>query len=414
MNSERFPGVSAIIVKNGEIVWLESYNYTDIGKNVLVEDTTILLLASLSKVFTGTAMMHLKENGQVNLDEDVDNFLPWALNTPGFTSDPITVRQLMTHTSSINDNGPVANTYYDYPDPTISLADCMQRYFATNRSDYNASNNFLSNKPGTKYQYSNMATALNGYLCEVIAGAPFDQYCNTQVFEPLSMTKTAWFMADLHSKHVARHYQYQSGNYMPYPHYGFADYPNGQLRSSVRDMGNFMTAYLNGGMFAAYKLLYPESIQEMWSAQIPSLESTQGLNWYQEEFAHNGEATMLWGHNGGEDGVSTEMYMDPKNEIGICVLTNGEGNAFPICEELYKYALTLNTTTSDVNLESNAITLHPNPASGYFTITGTTSVYNVKILNAMGFVYQNINGTGDITIDISDLPSGLFFCFYSE
>ncbi|MFT6808000.1 MAG: CubicO group peptidase (beta-lactamase class C family) [Saprospiraceae bacterium] len=66
MNSERFPGVSAIIVKNGEIVWLESYNYTDIGKNVLVEDTTILLLASLSKVFTGTAMMHLKENGQVN------------------------------------------------------------------------------------------------------------------------------------------------------------------------------------------------------------------------------------------------------------------------------------------------------------------------------------------------------------
>lgn len=345
MNSERLPGVSTVIVKDGKIVWLKSYGLADVQNAVPVTDTTVFLLASISKVFTGTAAMQLHQNGTINLDDDINQYLPWTLQIPGHTSAPITFRQLMTHSSSIQDNDVPMDTYYDYPDPSISLADCMQRYFSTSGADYNPTANFLPNAPGTVFEYSNMATALNGYLVELASGLPFDAYCNSNIFNPLCMRKTSWFFADFDSAHVARPYRYVAGNYVPYNHYGFADYPDGQLRSNVTDMANFMITYLNGGSFGANSILSSASITEMWTPQIPSLEPNQGLNWYQEELYHSSGTSWLWGHNGGEQGASTDMYLDPVNKIGICVLSNGEGDALFICDELYDYALSLNSAT---------------------------------------------------------------------
>ncbi|HNI44466.1 MAG TPA: serine hydrolase domain-containing protein, partial [Chitinophagales bacterium] len=345
MDTEHFPGVSTVIVKNNKIVWIESYGFADVANSIPVRDTTVFLLASVSKVFTGTAAMQLVENNVIDLDDDVNQYLPWTLQIPGFTTNPVTFKQLMTHTSSIEDNDAVMDTYYDYPDPSITLPDCMQRYFATNGSDYSPTANFLPNTPGSVYEYSNIATALNGYLVELASGMPFDQYCNVNIFDKLCMDKTSWFFADFNEADVARPYAYSGGNYVPYPHYGFADYPDGQLRSNVVDMANFMIAYLNGGTLNGNSILSPAAINQMWTPQIPSLDPTQGLNWYQEELYHSNGTSLLWGHNGGENGVSTELYLDPINKIGICVLTNGEGDALFICDELYDYALNLSTTS---------------------------------------------------------------------
>ena len=346
MTQEKLPGVATIIVKDGAIVWIESYGFADIGNNILVQDSTVFLLASISKVFTGTAVMQLFENGIIDLDEDINNHLPFNVDNPNFVSDSITFRDIMTHSSSIQDNGPVMDTYYDYPDPSIALSDVMELYFSITGADYDPVANFLSGAPGSTSEYSNIATALNGYLVESATGMPFDDYCDNNIFEPLCMNKTAWHMADFDTTHVARPYQYTGGNYVPYAHYGFADYPDGQLRSNVSDLGNFMIAYLNGGTFGGSSILNQTSINEMWSLQIPDLDPLQGLNWYQEEIFHSNGSSMLWGHNGGESGASTDMYLDPVNNIGICVLTNGEGDALSICDELYDYVLSLNPSSS--------------------------------------------------------------------
>ena len=345
MNLENFPGVSTIIVKDGEIVWLESYGFADVDNSVPAEDTTVFLLASLSKLFTGTAAMQLYESGLSVLDADINAFMPWPIEIPGFENDSITIRQLMTHTGSIED-GPAMDLYYDYPDPSISLEECIQRYLTVGGTDYNAVTNFYNNSPGTAYNYSNMGTALSGYITQSITGVPFDDYCDNNIFDPLCMEKTAWHFSDFDSSHVARPYSFQNGNYVAYPHYGFADYPDGQLRSNVIDLGNFMIAYLNGGTLGSNSILNNASINEMLSAQVPSLDPTQGLNWYQEELFYSGGSAMLWGHNGGENGVSTDLYIDPINNIGICVLTNGEGDALYTCDELYDYALSLNPSSS--------------------------------------------------------------------
>ena len=378
MNTEHFPGVSTIIVKDGEIVWIESYGYADVDNMVPVEDTTVFLLASMSKVFTGTASMQLFEQGLIDLDTDISSYLTWPLDIPGYESDSVTIRQLMTHTSSIED-GPAMDLYYDYPDPTISLGDCIQRYFSMSGADYDPIDNFFDNAPGTTYNYSNMGTALNGFVTESVSGIPFDDFCEDNIFDPLCMKKTAWHFADFDSVHIARPYQYTGGNYVAYPHYGFADYPDGQLRSNSLDLGNFMIAYLNGGTLGTNSILNQLSINEMWTPQVPALDPTQGLNWYQEELFYNGGSSMLWGHNGGEDGVSTDMYLDPINNIGICVLTNGEGNAIYICDELYDYALSLNPVASI------------NPECGGTNSIDTLTSDNAEIVKIVDFMGREID-----------------------
>ena len=371
MNSERLPGVATVIVKDGEIVWLQAYGLADVENNVPVTNNTVFLLASISKVFTGTAVMKLYEDGQLDLDEDINHHLPFPIEVPGHESDSITFRQIMTHSASIQD-GPAMDGYYDYPDPSITLADCIQRYFSTSGSDYDASQNFLTDAPGTVNEYSNMATALNGYLVEEIAGLPFDQYCDQNIFDPLCMDHTAWYISAFDTNDVARPHQWSGGQYVPYAHYGFADYPDGQLRSNTVDLAKFMIATLQGGSFNGNQYLTANSLTQMMTVQDANLEPTQGLNYYQEEIYHSNGTAWLWGHNGGESGTSTDFYFDPVNNIGLAVLANGEGSNLAICDELYDYALGLSTSgvgnpaCDPVGITEGegqliALAVHPNP-----------------------------------------------------
>lgn len=105
MDAEKAPGMTTLIVKNGEIVWIESYGWADVQHAVAVENSTVFLLASVSKVFTGTAMMLLHESGQLDLDADINDYLPFSIQVPNFEGTSITSRMLMTHTASIADNG---------------------------------------------------------------------------------------------------------------------------------------------------------------------------------------------------------------------------------------------------------------------------------------------------------------------
>lgn len=376
MSTRHFPGVSTIIVKNGEIVWVESYGYSDIANSVEVGDTSVFLLASVSKLFTGTAAMQLHESGVIDLDTDINQYLPWSVEIPNYTNDPITARQLMMHTSSIKDNWGTMNTYYGYPDPTLSLANCMGNYFPMTGSDYNASGNFYNTAPGTAYNYSNMASALNGYLVEVNSGIPFDDYCDNQLFEPICMENTAWHYSDFNPSQVATPYYYDNGSYTSYDQYGFADYPDGQLRSTVLDLGNFMIAILNGGTFEGNTILDPSSVNEMLSFQVPALNANQGLNWYQQLLYHSSGQEMLWSHSGGEKGVNTNLFLDPQNDIGLCVLTNGEGDGLYICDHLYDYALNM--------LVNNSIAPGCNSSAGINNLVDQNEKQLVKIIDFMG------------------------------
>jgi CubicO group peptidase (beta-lactamase class C family) len=209
---------------------------------------------------------------------------------------------------------------------------------------------------------------------------------------------------------------------VPYDHYGFADYPNGQLRSTVLDLGNFMIAYLNGGTLGSNTILNPATVNEMLSPQIPLLDTTQGLNWYRTKLYHSGGETMLWGHGGGEKGVSTNLYLDPQNNIGICVLTNGEGDGLYICDELYDHALNMTVNSSitpncfptigdnELDFHKEEIVIYPNPAKEFIRVeTDLTEDTHYNIYSISGkLVLSGIVNSQNKSINLPDLSTGLY------
>ncbi|TVR76249.1 MAG: T9SS C-terminal target domain-containing protein [Chitinophagaceae bacterium] len=426
MDSRRLPGTSTVVVKDGEIVWMQSYGYANTDLQAPFTDTTSLMLASISKVFTGVALMQLYEDGLFSLDDDINDYLPFDVLIPNYESHPITFRMLMTHTSSIRDNWNAMNNYYNNNgDPTISLAECMERYFSTSGSDYNQNQNFFNSQPGTVYQYSNMASALSGYLVEVISGMPFNEYCNQHIFTPFCMNNTRWFLSEYPNLNaVANPHDFFSSQYDPIDHYGFADYPNGLLRSNVSDLANFMITILQNGTFHNEELLSSASINSMFTEQIPSIETRQGLKFYKENFSVSGGNILLWGHSGGEYGIGTEMYFDHDNNMGIAVIANGDNDPYEILEILYDYGLTLSPSgvgNPDCDFISsiqetkalNSFTIYPNPANDIVIFENdnlTTDQHKIIISDLTGRkIIQALTSEPKKEINVSNLPMGVYF-----
>lgn len=206
---------------------------------------------------------------------------------------------------------------------------------------------------------------------------------------------------------------------MPYAHYGFADYPDGQLRSSILDLANFLIMYLQDGAFNGQQLLSAGTLNEMLTPQVPALEATQGLNWYIEDiFLTGGETVSVWGHNGGESGVSTDMYIDPTNNMGVAVISNGEGDNLYVVDELYNYGLTLSASgvgnppcesvgISFVNSAPSLIA-YPIPASDFINVK-LSSNQEVRISDTAGsIVFQRNYKQGTAVIPVTDIAPGIY------
>lgn len=425
MNSQKLPGASTVIVKGGEIVWIESYGFANTDLQTAFMDTTSLMLASVSKVFTGVAILQLSDAGLIALDDNINEYLPFDISIPNHASTPITFQMLLTHTSSIADNWNAMDGYYnDNGDPTIPLEECMQRYFSSAGQDYSATANFINDQPGTVYEYSNMATALSGYLVELISEMPFNEYCNQNIFDPLCMNNTRWFLSEFSNLNaVANPHDYFAAQYEPIEHFGFADYPNGMLHSNSKDLANFMIALLQNGAFNNIELLYPATVSEIFTPQIPAIEPTQGLQFYLETFFSGSGSISLWGHSGAEYGIDTHLYFDRENDLGIAVLTNGNDDSTEILEVLYDYGLTLSTSgvgnpacdfTSNVQ-ETNDVTnvsVYPNPANKAVTFEVDilkNDKYEIIISDLTGqqimstYIFDNKKN-----ISTSNLPVGMY------
>ena len=126
MNYYNIPGLAACIVKDGEIYWTGTYGYANIEDSVEVSDSTLFILASVSKTITGVALMQLWEKGLFQLDDDVNNYLPFEVHNPNHPDSIITFRMLLTHTSSINDNWDEMPYYAG--DSPIPLGEYLENY----------------------------------------------------------------------------------------------------------------------------------------------------------------------------------------------------------------------------------------------------------------------------------------------
>ena len=416
MQTFNLPGVSTAIVKGGKIVWMKSYGYANTLTQKPYADTTSQMLASVSKVFAGVTLMQLHEDGAFNLGDSINKFLPFPIRVPNYESTPITFKMLLTHTASIQDSQ-AGDDYYNWNgDPTISLADVCQRFFSTSGQDYSATENFVNSAPGSTFKYTNMGTALEGYLVELIAQKPFHTYCNENIFNLLCMNRTRWNFSEFSdTTTVANPHDNAGAVYTPKAHYGFADFPSGGLKSNVTDLANFMVTLLNGGSLNGSSILNSATIDSMLKSAVPSVDATMGLQFYTSTFTINGAQKSLWGHGGEEAGIQTEMYFDKSSDMGVVALANSRNSVKNIFEILFEYGLTL-SSASGRDLTCGAVTsvdetdetvgkTFPNPTHNF-----------VQIQNFTEDIWQLHDITGKIissgttaTVDLSNVKSGLYF-----
>lgn len=416
MASKHISGLSAVLIKNGKLAWKGHYGLANRSENQPVTDSTIFMIASISKTITATALMHLWETTGFDLDADIQDFLPFEVRNPQHPDAIITARQLLTHTSSIRDNW--NELPYFEGDSPISLADFLYDYLDPQGANYHEDLNYYSYPPQTQYNYCNVSTALCGYLVETISGMPFNTYCNLHLFQPLCMEHTGWFLSEIDQNLVAHPYTYAGGNYHDEGLYGYPDYPDGQLRTTAISLAKFLWMHMNNGAFDGTQILDNNTVAAMRTIQFPNIADDQGLIWYFYTEADG----LWWGHNGGDLGISTDMYFNETTGTGLVVLTNGEGNHLPIWNKILEAADTMNidqapdmaclieTPVSTPQRPLQAFSLYPNPASDALFVSHPSQGGTLEIWDINGHRIRELSipSTTGYRIDIVDLIPGVY------
>jgi CubicO group peptidase (beta-lactamase class C family) len=321
-------GLSGSIFVDGREVWSKGYGHRDYRRTQLFTPTTPMPIASISKTFTGVAMMQLVGEGKLDLDADVNGYLPFKVRNPRFPDIPITLRMIATHTSSITDRWEIYRASYHWGgDSPVSLSEFITSYFAPD-GDGRSADNYTTAAPGTAREYSNIGAGLVGFIIERVTGERLDTYTQRHILTPLGMRSTGWFLGDLPTAELSTQFIEQEGWAIPVPRYGLTTYPDGGVRSTVSDLSRFFQALLNHGEHAGVRILPAAQADEMTRFQFsgPAFpegygpdEGNSGLFW---RTRRNGE---LIGHGGSDPGVQSLMLSTADRRVAIVLFSNTSG-----------------------------------------------------------------------------------------
>jgi len=435
MQTHLVPGLSISIVKGERIVWEKYFGHANIDEGISVDEGTMFILSSISKTITATALMQLFEDDLFMLDDDIDDYLPIEVNHPDYQGTPITFRMLLSHTSGIKDNWNVM-PYYD-GDSELELGYYLEEYLTPGGEFYGSNSNFTSSMPGTNNVYSNIGAALIGFLVEEISNQPFNEYCNENIFEPLAMDNAFWFLSEIENlDQVALPYQLtggsgntcfeigcgvydeanpcfcdlaclyysdccpdydevcgedgtgsNAGNLTEYMNYGYSDYPSGQLRTTSNNLAKFMCAYINDGVYNGVRILDSETIELIKTIPYPNVDSQQGLIWYYK----NSNGRTLFGHNGGDIGSLTEMFISFSDNLGVVLLSNSSN---------YNAIIQIENAVFDFAEETDFMTVGDINSDNLINIQDIVLVINLVLNN-------EYNPLGDLnsdeTVDVLDI-----------
>ncbi len=331
-------GIVTLVAHKGEAASFEAVGYTDLESRQPMTKENIFQLHSMTKPIVALAAMQLAEEGKLALADPVEKHLPEfrgqmvvaALHPDGGKllkkpSRPITVRDLMTHTSGMMLNPP-AGIGELHGALHKSLADVALIL----------SQQPLEFEPGTKWQYSNTGIAALGRIIEVISGQPLEAYMAKRIFEPLGMKDTFFFPPKDKWHRMPTAYILRDGKPVKYTSdplgegkMKFRDgakysLPEGGLYSTAADLLVLYRTILNGGRHGSFQLLSPTGLRLMRTAQTGDLRtSTAGAGWGLGWFVLN-DGTGTFGHGGR---YGTYCFLDPKNDLIGIFLIHREGGS---------------------------------------------------------------------------------------
>lgn len=339
-------GLQAAYISKGELKWVGSFGKSDYQKHITVNDSTLFMIASCSKPVTALGLMKLYDQGRVDLDDDINDHLPFKIVNPNYPSLPITFRMLLAHTSSFRDDTPRLVSLYTFEnggDSPISLEDFIEGYFLPHGKYYDSKNNFSNVRPGTVKDYSNAGYALIGYLVQQISGKNFNTYMQEEIFHPLGMRSSYWFLKDISHDNISLPHEFLEGKskdslYKGLKPYGFPDYPDGQLRTNVSDYAQIVKLMVNKGKVDGKVFLSKKAMDEFLTVQYPEANKWQAIAWNYNEFdnwLYYLLMPRLPSHTGVDPGVATVTSFNPKTGNGAIIFANTLTHNFKGHKALY-------------------------------------------------------------------------------
>ncbi len=308
MEKENIPGAVFILVQDGAVVLAKGYGIADFNSMKRADpEKTIFPIASISKVFTATAVMQLAESGLIDLQADVNRYLS-SLQVPGTYPEPITTAHLLSHTSGLE----------ELPGRRVkSAADVLPLH------------EFLKDRlvrvhpPGETTSYSSYGMSLAGLLLMDVSGKPFESYLAAHIWQPLGMDRTWITVPPEEIANLATAYEIDGGKPVAVPYEIYQTPQVASIVSTAADMAKFMIAHLQKGQCNGARIL-SESAADLMQQQHATMHPRMpgwGYGWQLADT--NGRRILA--HGGDIGGFSTQMLLLPDEGVGFFVAHHIEG-----------------------------------------------------------------------------------------
>lgn len=346
MDKYRVIGLQAAAIFEGNVIWSGSYGFRSLETMDQVTEKTMFRIASITKLFTATAVMKLVENGILNIDEDISYYLKFQIRNPNFPNEPITLRQLMTHTASLTNDEESDGIYALYIKEGYSSNSPTLKDLLIEGGRFYKKEIWGNWKPGepNHWNYSNIGSIICSAIVETVSGLRFDQYLHKNIFRPLGIVNASCSMFGIKEEHeLANLYEYDQVNNQfkltiedtnlhpltkslnhtfPGQHGGLFE-PQGGLRISALELSKFLIAH----MYDGENLLHSKTSKMMksihWSRDSKDHFFTKmGLQFHiSHNFLENYDAMI--GHAGEAYGLISNLYFEDEKKFGIVFITNG-------------------------------------------------------------------------------------------
>lgn len=304
-------GATVALVKDGEIWFAKGYGEANVAGQVPVTaDKTLFRIASVTKLFTWTAVMQLVEQGKLDLDTDVNTYLDFTI--PATYDEPITLRHLMSHSAGFEER--TLGIFVASPEQLVPAAQWLPDNLPARVRPV-----------GTASSYSNYGAALAGYIIERVSGMAYETYIETNILQPLGMmnTSTRQPLPPTLAGDLSAGYTYGDGLFMAQPEEVLQTAPGGSMSATATDMAAFMIAHLQNGRNGDHRILAETTAQQMHSYLFqhdPRLHSGYAYGFEARE--RNGQ--ILLSHSGDFQYFRSRLDLLPAQNLGLFVAYNSQ------------------------------------------------------------------------------------------
>ncbi|HNQ79476.1 MAG TPA: serine hydrolase [Candidatus Aminicenantes bacterium] len=314
-------GAAMAVVKNDKVVYAKGFGYKDVENKIPATPDTIFAIGSSSKAFTVFALGRLVDEGKLEWEAPVRNYIPWFKLYDKEAGARLSVRDLVTHRSGL----PRHDLLW-YNNKTASREDLVRA---------------LAYLPPTadlreKWQYNNLMFLTAGYLLETLTGKPWEDAVRSLVFEPLGMKRSNFSVLDSQKdSDFAFPYNFVDKAYEKLPFRDITNVgPAGSINSSVNEMARWVAVHLADGKFEGRDLLSSSTVSDMHNPHMvtgavsssPDIAATAyAMGWFTD--VYRGHRRVH--HGGNIDGFSAQVAFLPDDGLGFVVLTNMNGTSYP-------------------------------------------------------------------------------------